>query len=222
MDHAPGQGQYRAPGSYESYVTKTYGVQGEAARARAQKMMENHELINWQKIRQLARAALEAGIPLASHDDDTREKVDLMLDCGVSVCEFPMNLETAVYASGRGLQVSVGAPNVVRGSSHGKNLSALDAIHKDAADMLCSDYYPAAMLVAALRLVREGMEMAKAVRMVTLNPARALRIDRELGSIEPGKYADLLLVEEYRGYPLVRKTLVQGEIVYQADYVQIR
>jgi alpha-D-ribose 1-methylphosphonate 5-triphosphate diphosphatase len=57
--------------------------------------------------------------------------------------------------------------------------------------------------------------------MVTLNPARALKIDRDLGSIEFGKCADLVVVEEYNGYPLVRKTLVQGEIVYQSDYIQL-
>jgi len=76
------------------------------------------------------------------------------------------------------------------------------------------------MLVAAFRLVREGMDMAQAIRMITLNPAHALKVERDLGSIALGKYADLLLVEEYQGYPLVRKTLVQDEIVYQSDYVQ--
>jgi alpha-D-ribose 1-methylphosphonate 5-triphosphate diphosphatase len=220
MDHSPGQGQYRAPGSYETYVTKTHGVQGEAARAKAQQMVENHKQIDWQVLKQLARSAILAGIPVASHDDDTFEKVDLMLDCGVSVCEFPMNLKTAIYASERGLQVSVGAPNVVRGSSHGKNMSALDAINAGAAHIICSDYYPSAMLASVFRLIHEGMDMAKAFRMVTLNPARALKIDQDLGSIEIGKCADLLLIEVYDGYPLVRKALVHGEIVYQSDYAQ--
>ncbi|EFH89815.1 alpha-D-ribose 1-methylphosphonate 5-triphosphate diphosphatase [Ktedonobacter racemifer] len=221
MDHSPGQGQYRTPGSYAGYVSKTHGLQEEAARAKAEEMMELHKLIDWQAVKHLAQSAVQAGIPVASHDDDTHEKVDQMLDSGVSVCEFPMNLKTAFYASERGLQVSVGAPNVVRGSSHGKNMSALDAINADAAHIICSDYYPAAMLVSVFRLVRDGMDMAKAFRMVTLNPARALKIDRDLGSIELGKFADLVVVEEYNGYPLVRKTLVQGEIVYQSDYVQL-
>jgi len=76
------------------------------------------------------------------------------------------------------------------------------------------------MLASVFRLIHEGMDMAKAFRMVTLNPARALTIDQDLGSLEIGKCADLLLVEVYDGYPLVRKTLVHGEIVYQSDYVQ--
>ncbi|GHO41966.1 alpha-D-ribose 1-methylphosphonate 5-triphosphate diphosphatase [Ktedonospora formicarum] len=221
MDHSPGQGQYRMPGSYARYVSKTYELEGEAARAKAEEMVELHKHIDWQAVKHLAHSAILAGIPVASHDDDTYEKVDQMQESGVSVCEFPMNLKTALYASERGLQVSVGAPNVVRGGSHGKNLSALEAINANAAHIICSDYYPAAMLVSVFRLIRDGMDMAKAFRLVTLNPARALKIDHDLGSLEPGKWADLAMVEEYNGYPLVRKTLVQGEIVYQSDYVQL-
>lgn len=221
MDHSPGQGQYRAPGSYVNYVNKTYDLRAEAASRKAQELVELHKQIDWAQVRRLAQTALLAGIPVASHDDDSPQKVDQMLDCGVSLCEFPMNLETARYATEHGLQVSVGSPNVVRGGSHGKNMSALDAIHADAAQVICSDYYPATMLVSVFRLMSEGMDAAQAFRMITLNPARALNIERDLGSLEPGKCADLLLVEVYKGHPLVRKTLVQGELVYQSDYVQL-
>jgi alpha-D-ribose 1-methylphosphonate 5-triphosphate diphosphatase len=221
MDHSPGQGQYSLPGSYSVYVSKTHGLEGEAAKAMAQHMMEKHKQVDWQMLKQLVRSALSAGIPVASHDDDSPEKVDQILDCGISVSEFPMNLKTAIYASERGLQVSVGAPNVVRGGSHGKNMSALDAINADAAYIICSDYYPSAMLASVFRLINQGMDMAKAFRMVTLNPARALNIERDLGSIEVGKCADLLLVEVFAGHPLIRKTLVNGETVYQSDYIQL-
>lgn len=221
MDHSPGQGQYSAPGSYEVYVSKTHGLQGAAAKAMAQHMVEKHKQIDWQMLKQLAQSAISADIPVASHDDDSPEKINQVLDCGISVSEFPMNLQTAIYASECGLHVSVGAPNIVRGGSHGKNMSALDAIHTNAAHIICSDYYPSAMLASVFCLINQGMDMAKAFRMVTLNPARALKVDGNLGSIEVGKCADLLLVEVFEGHPLVRKTLVNGEIVYQSDYVQL-
>lgn len=221
MDHSPGQGQYSAPGSYEVYVSKTHGLQGAAAATMAQHMVEKHKQIDWQMLKQLAQSAISAGIPVASHDDDSLEKINQTLDCGISVSEFPMNLPTAIYASECGLHVSVGAPNIVRGGSHGKNMSALDAINANAAHIICSDYYPSAMLASVFRLINQGMDMAKAFRMVTLNPARALMVDRNLGSIEVGKCADLLLVEVFEGYPLVHKTLVNGEIVYQSDYLQL-
>jgi len=62
------------------------------------------------------------------------------------------------------------------------------------------------------------MDLPRAVAMVSLNPARALGLDRQYGSLDVGKKADLILVELYRDHPFVRKTLVGGQVVYQADY----
>ncbi|HEV2800792.1 MAG TPA: amidohydrolase family protein [Pyrinomonadaceae bacterium] len=43
-------------------------------------------------------------------------------------------------------------------------------------------------------LVRAGLTPLEAIRAATIVPARALKLDRELGTIEAGKRADLLLV----------------------------
>ena len=54
-----------------------------------------------------------------------------------------------------------------------------------------------------------GIPMRQAVKAVTINPARAIRADGVTGSIEPGKLADLVaLDEELR----VRLVLVRGQI----------
>ena len=54
-----------------------------------------------------------------------------------------------------------------------------------------------------------GIPMRQAVKAVTINPARAIRADGITGSIEPGKLADLVaLDEELR----VRLVLVRGQI----------
>ncbi|HEY0081854.1 MAG TPA: amidohydrolase family protein, partial [Pyrinomonadaceae bacterium] len=43
-------------------------------------------------------------------------------------------------------------------------------------------------------LVRAGLSPLEAIRAATLVPARALKLERELGTIEAGKRADLILV----------------------------
>ncbi len=43
-------------------------------------------------------------------------------------------------------------------------------------------------------MVRYGMTPVQAISASTLGPARALRLDSELGTVEPGKLADLVLV----------------------------
>src|SRR5439155_19802732 len=87
--------------------------------------------------------------------------------------------------------------------------------------VLCSDYYPAALLHypaallhAVMSLVTGGdAALPEAFRLVTLNPARALGLDDALGSIEPGKTVDLIVIDEHGGVPVVTRTLRDGREV---------
>lgn len=217
MDHSPGQGQYREHGSFERYVMKNQGVGVVEVRAIVDNLIQQRQLVNGDHLKNLSKLAAEAGIAVASHDDDSVEKVDESLDYGVSVCEFPINMVTAKYASNRGLHVCVGAPNVVRGASHDNNLKAVDAIAAGAAHILCSDYHPSSMLSAVFKLADEGIAaLPAAVRMVSLHPAQALGVDGDIGSIELGKAADLIIVDRYDGLPWVTATIIGGQIVYSA------
>lgn len=178
----------------------------------------NQSRIDWSELISLAKIAKTKGIRLASHDDDTREKVETLLACQGVISEFPINMETAIYAKSRDIHVCVGAPNIIRGKSHSNNMRAIDAITSNAADIVCSDYLPSAMLPAVFHLSKEGIKLTEAVKMVTLNPAKALGLDGEVGSIEVGKCADLIMVEMHQDYPIVRKTLVGGNLVFQSDF----
>jgi alpha-D-ribose 1-methylphosphonate 5-triphosphate diphosphatase len=57
------------------------------------------------------------GVPLASHDDDTIEKVALMQELGANISEFPVTIEAAREAKARGMANAMGAPNALRGMS---------------------------------------------------------------------------------------------------------
>ena len=52
-------------------------------------------------------------------------------------------------------------------------------------------------------MVLAGIPNAAALRAGTINAARALGVDSRLGTIEPGKYADLIVIE---GDPLTKIT----------------
>ena len=218
MDHTPGQGQFSAAGSYENYLMSSKGMTKEEAYLMSEKVKLLQNQVDDQALQELAQLTREMGIKIASHDDDSTAKVDEIMDLGVTVSEFPTKLSVAEYASSKNLNIVVGAPNIVRNGSHGNNLSAMDAIKAGSADIICSDYYPPSMLAAVFILIKEGIEMTQAVHMASLNPARALGIGHLYGSIEVGKKADLVLLEIYQGYPFIRKTLVDGQVVYQADY----
>jgi len=218
MDHTPGQGQYANTQSLKSFAMQTYGLAEKEAEATIDKSAERRGKIDWPALIALAKSAGEKGIRLASHDDDTEEKIEMLLACAGAVSEFPVNLATALYAKSRGVRVCVGAPNIIRGKSHNSNMRAIEAIAGHAADIICSDYFPGSLLPSLFYLAGEGFKLTEAVKMATLNPAAALGIEREVGAVEAGKYADLLIVELYRNYPIVRQTLVGGVTVYQANY----
>ena len=109
------------------------------------------------------------------------------------------------------------------GHSHSGNLSAREAVQAGAIDVLCSDYYPAALLDAVFALRDEcGVPIEQAFALVTVNPARAAGIDGEVGSLEVGKRADVLLVREIacaeRTMPVVTRAFVGGHSVFRSHY----
>jgi alpha-D-ribose 1-methylphosphonate 5-triphosphate diphosphatase len=218
MDHAPGIGQYRKPGAFQRYVMKNQGVGHEEVERIVAELEERRVQVDWAALRGLTASAREAGISVGSHDDDSRETVERSLGYHATISEFPLNLETAHYAAERGMHVCVGAPNVVRGGSHDGNLNAADAIREGAATILCSDYHPPSLLQAIFTLEQQGMPLEAAAAMATLHPARAIGRGGEIGSIEPGKAADLLIVRKRRNVPLVAATIVDGIVVYESRY----
>jgi alpha-D-ribose 1-methylphosphonate 5-triphosphate diphosphatase len=220
MDHTPGQGQYRDLEIYvKSYATWASEWDGKSA-DEILKACRNKPTASHSMLKKLAEAAHARGIPLASHDDDSLEKLALMKDeYGAKLTEFPVEMEVARKAHEDGLLVVVGAPNVVLGGSHSGNLSAMEAIRQGCADILCSDYYPSSLLHAVFRLEKEGvLTLPQAVRMLTLNPAKAMGIDGSFGSVEPGKKADLLVVRKIQGCPMVYKCFIDGRTVIQLEY----
>ena len=60
---------------------------------------------------------------------------------------------------------------------------------------------------------RLGGPLAQANRMATLTPAAIVDFARYKGSIEPGKDADLVAIDEQFN---VHWTMVQGEILFEA------
>ncbi|SFA91845.1 MULTISPECIES: amidohydrolase [unclassified Bacillus (in: firmicutes)] len=73
-------------------------------------------------------------------------------------------------------------------------------------------------LCAALA-VREGLSEQKALEGITILPARNLRVDNQLGSIEEGKDADLVLWSHHPFHFLSKPkwTMIAGEFVYQEN-----
>jgi alpha-D-ribose 1-methylphosphonate 5-triphosphate diphosphatase len=163
------------------------------------------------------KAALAGRIPLGSHDDTTVAHVDEAYEAGATLSEMPCTLEAARRAKELGMMVCMGAPNYFRGSSHCGNLSCRDAMAEGLVDILCSDFHFPSMLGSAVRMMHEGMEPSAAIKLITLNAARYLRRDKDLGSIEAGKKADLVAFSPRDSFGVVTHVWVDGVVRLQAD-----
>lgn len=215
-DHTPGQGQYRDLALQAANISKARNISIAAAEEQLQhrirERLENAGDLT-ATLRAITQYCALHGVPVASHDDDTIDKVMLMQSLGANISEFPVTLEAAREARRRGMLTAMGAPNALRGQSYSGNLSAREAHAAGLLDLLAADYHPSAMLPAVLVLAKTDPEgLAGAARLSTLNPARALGLE-DRGEIREGLRADLLIADD-RGVGRVHATFSRGRMVH--------
>lgn len=79
-------------------------------------------------------------------------------------------------------------------------------------------YHPWSIVSQAAEVIRYGLPQQRVLRMLTINPAKAMLCEDRIGSLEPGKDADILL---FKGEPVldvtayVEKTIINGEVVFE-------
>ena len=200
MDHSPGQGQFRDVESFRRYIANVYEANDTALDAIIEQKAKAAPGAT-ARMQQLAAQARACNVAIASHDDDTEAKIAIVGELGATISEFPINLETALVARARGMSTMFGAPNILRGKSQSGNMRAVDAVKAEVADCLCSDYSPASLLPAVMKLPELAeISLARAVAFVTRNPARAAGL-RDRGEIAAGKRADLVAVQRVGNLP---------------------
>ena len=162
----------------------------------------------------LAAAARAAGVPMASHDDDSIACRDGFRAIGARICEFPMAEDVGAAARAAGDAVVMGSPNVVRGRSHLGWASAARLAEAGVCSVLSSDYFYPCLTQAPFVLARRGvLGLAAAWALVSANPAAAAGL-ADRGTIAVGKRADLTVVAEEAGLARVVATITRGRLVY--------
>ena len=213
MDHTPGQGQYRDLEKFIAYRTHGKGVTADKVRAEVEAKIAAATPMEQilENLHEVSRLCRDFDVAMASHDDDTVAKANLMADIGAVISEFPVTMEAAETARDRGLMIAMGAPNAMRGQSYSGNLSARDAHASGLLHILAADYHPGAILPAIRALApADPHGLAGAVRLASANPARALGLS-DRGELATGLRADLAVVD---ASDRVVQTFRAGEIIY--------
>jgi len=211
-DHTPGQRQFTDPEKLRLYHTKKYGMtdaEFEVFHAQSVALHKKNAVRHRSEI--VARAQARA-LPIASHDDATREHVREAVQNGMTIAEFPTTAEAAEASHEAGLAVLVGAPNLVLGGSHSGNVAALDLLRAGHADILSSDYVPSSLMEAVFKLALAdvGISLPQAVNLASLNPARAVGL-ADRGELAPKRRADMVRVRLVDDAPIVRAAWREGE-----------
>ncbi len=142
----------------------------------------------------IAAAARAAGLPMASHDDDSTATRDGFRRHGARLCEFPMSDAVARAAVAAGDWVAMGSPNVVRGGSHMGWGSAARMAEARVCRILTSDYYYPALWHAPFLLAAKGtLDLREAWALVSANPATAAGLT-DRGTLAEGQRGDAVLI----------------------------
>jgi len=214
MDHTPSMRQFRSLEKWKIYYGGKSGLSDteldEMARIRLQVHADVHDA---QRLA-LVELAQDAGIVLASHDDTTLDHVDQSVRDGVRIAEFPTTMEAAAASHQAGIQVLMGAPNLVRRGSHSGNVAAEVLALEGVLDILSSDYVPSSLLMGAFELAArfDTISLSAALATVSLNPARAVGL-MDRGAIKVGFKADLVRVWRAADLPIVREVYRDGRRV---------
>ena len=215
MDHTPGQRQFVKLEKYREYYQGKYHLSDAEMEAFIHKQTTNAAKYSEEFRKSIVGMCQSKGIALASHDDATAAHVNESAAAGMTIAEFPTTREAADLSHKLGLNVLMGAPNIVRGGSHSGNIAAAELARHGVLDILSSDYYPSSLLQAVhgLTTMEQGYSLPRAVSTVSLAPATAVGL-HDRGEIAVGKRADLIQVKDVGKQFIVKQVFSQGQRVY--------
>ncbi len=72
---------------------------------------------------------------------------------------------------------------------------------------------------AAKMMKYGGLDETEALSLITINPAKQLMLDKRVGSIEPGKDADITIFDKHplSNFAKVQKVFIDGQLYFDRD-----
>ena len=113
---------------------------------------------------------------------------------GAKIGEFPTSVSAARLARAVEDPVIMAAPNIARGGSQARNVSACEPIEGGHCDALVSDYHDPSLARAPFTLTdQEPLPRPRARAMISETPARILKLT-DRGRLDFGARADLAII----------------------------
>ncbi len=153
----------------------------------------------------------EAGMVGAVLDS---ENVNAEIICdGIHIC--PATLRITFKALGENKTIIISDAMMAAGLKDGNyTLGGQDVIKKDGAARLADGTLAGSstnLFDEFKNLLSFGIPVKQAIKSVTINPAKAIKVDNKTGSIEPNKYADLIILS--KDFSKIESVIIKGKKV---------
>lgn len=173
-------------------------------------------------------AALGYGLKVHADEFEGLGGTKLAVELGaVSADHLVKTPDADIAALGQGNTIAVGLPGTPFGLGHHEYTPARKILAAGGALALATDLNPGTCWCESMQMVMAlacrylGLTQAQALAAATINAAYAIGRGQEIGSLEPGKQADLLILEtaDYRqlgyrfGANLVQTVIKKGRVV---------
>jgi len=189
--------------------------------------IDPEEKLMLQVISRVLKGELLAKIHLSTSPDEIYAIVNLIEEFGLRATidhVFGGQLVADMLAAKR-IPVVYGPPLIPRRAAYFKYISdeAPVIMYRKGVNVSIMTDHPVIpqkhLRVLAAVTVKNGLSLDEALKLITINPARALGIADRVGSIEPGKDADIIVASDHPIKPRSRidMVFVRGKLAYKAD-----
>jgi len=185
-------------------------------------------LLATEDVHKVLKATLAAGKTITGHYPmpDLGAPLNAYIAAGARCCHETVTSEEALAKMRLGMYVQIREGSAWHDVK--ETVKAITEHHIDTrfANLVSDDAHPDTLLHLGhmnhiiRRAIEEGVNPITAIQMATLNVAECFNLTRDLGSVSPGKWADIVLLSDLPQVK-VEKVLINGELVASAGQMTV-
>lgn len=171
-------------------------------------------------IHQELQATLEADKTITGHFSiqETGADLNAYIASGVRCCHESVRAEDALAKMRLGMYVQLREGSAWHDVKETIKSITENSIDSRFATLVSDDTHPNTLITLGhldhivKRAIEEGVKPITAIQMVTLNVAQCFGMDKDLGTVSPGRWADIVLLSDLTQVK-VEKVIANGELV---------
>lgn len=204
------------------------------------------EALNWEKVAGLGEvmnfpgvihgdekmtkeidATIQAGKTVTGHIPvEDPKMLQAYVASGVSSCHETVTREQALEKLRLGLHVMIREGSAWQDVEQLAPIITEDQMPTENLSLITDDVYPQTLIQqghlnhVVRKAIKEGIDPTTAIQLTTINPAHYFNYGDTLGSIAPGKWADILIVDQLEEMKPTT-VMIEGKVIYDEDTYQV-